>query len=71
MSLNTSCCPPHRSETTQGNGLTDSVLPVRFSIFVRELKQAFVSSIEGSAQKKQVALYCRRLGIDYTKLTEV
>ncbi|WP_429147713.1 helix-turn-helix domain-containing protein [Anaerotaenia torta] len=41
--------------------------------FVRELKQdlEFVSSIEGSAQKKQVALYCRRLGIDYTKLTEV
>ncbi|MEY8353506.1 hypothetical protein AALB39_09145 [Lachnospiraceae bacterium 54-53] len=32
--------------------------------FVRELKQdiEFVSSIEGSAQKKQVALYCRRLG---------
>lgn len=41
--------------------------------FVQELKQdlEFVSSIEGSAQKKQVALYCRRLGIDYTKLTEV
>lgn len=41
--------------------------------FVRELKQdlEFVSGIEGSAQKKQVALYCRRLGIDYTKLTEV
>lgn len=41
--------------------------------FVQELKQGleFVSSIEGSAQKKQVALYCRQLGIDYTKLTEV
>ena len=41
--------------------------------FVQELKQdlEFVSSIEGSAQKKQVALYCRRLGIDYTKLTEI
>ncbi|WRS28488.1 helix-turn-helix transcriptional regulator [Oscillospiraceae bacterium MB08-C2-2] len=41
--------------------------------FVRELKQdmEFVSSIEGSAQKKQAALYCRRLGIDYTKLTDV
>lgn len=41
--------------------------------FVRELKQdlEFVSSVEGSAQKKQVALYCRRLGIDYTKLTDV
>ena len=40
--------------------------------FLRELKQdmEFVSNIEGSAQKKQVALYCRRLGIDYTKLTE-
>lgn len=41
--------------------------------FVQELKQdlEFVSSIEGSAQKKQVALYCRRLGIDYTKPTDV
>ncbi|WP_312431040.1 helix-turn-helix domain-containing protein [Lacrimispora sp.] len=41
--------------------------------FVQELKQdlEFVSSIEGSAQKKQVALYCRRLGVDYTKLTDV
>lgn len=40
---------------------------------MRKLKQdlEFVSSIEGSAQKKQVALYCRRLGIDFTKLTEV
>lgn len=41
--------------------------------FVQELKQdsEFVSSIEGSTQKKQVALYCRQLGIDYTKLTDV
>lgn len=41
--------------------------------FVQELKQdiEFISSIEGSTQKKQVALYCRRLGIDYTKLTDV
>lgn len=40
--------------------------------FVRKLKQdlEFVSSIDGSAQKKQAALYCRRLGIDYTKLTD-
>ncbi|GLC78546.1 hypothetical protein [Lacrimispora brassicae] len=40
---------------------------------MRELKQdlEFVFSIEGSAQKKQVALYCRRLEIDYTKLTDV
>ena len=41
--------------------------------FVRELKQdlEFVSSIEGSTQKKQIALYCRWIGIDYTNLTDV
>ncbi|WP_428829572.1 hypothetical protein [Beduinella massiliensis] len=41
--------------------------------FVEEWKRdiEFVSSIEGTSQKRQAILYCRRLSIDYTKLTEV
>ena len=31
----------------------------------------YVSSIQGTPQKRQAALYCRRLGIDYKKLTDV
>lgn len=38
---------------------------------VTELKQDidFVAGIEGSNMEKQAILFCRRLGIDYTKLT--
>lgn len=41
--------------------------------FVEEWKRdiEFVSSIEGTSQKWQAILYCRRLSIDYTKLTDV
>lgn len=41
--------------------------------WVKELEQdiEYASSIQGTPQKRQAALYCRRLGIDYKKLTEV
>lgn len=41
--------------------------------WVKELEQdiEYASSIQGTSQKRQAALYCRRLGIDYKKLTEV
>lgn len=41
--------------------------------WVEELERdiKYASSIQGTPQKRQAALYCRRLGIDYKKLTEV
>ena len=41
--------------------------------WVDELKKdiEYASSVQGTPQKRQAVLYCRRLGIDYKKLTDV
>ena len=41
--------------------------------WVNELKQdiEYTASIQGTPQKRQAVLYCRRLGIDYKKLTDL
>ena len=41
--------------------------------WVDELKKdiEYASGIQGTPQKRQAVLYCRRLGIDYKKLTDV
>ena len=41
--------------------------------WVNELKQdiEYAASIQGTPQKRQAVLYCRRLGIDYKKLTDL
>ena len=41
--------------------------------WVYELKKdiEYASSVQGTPQKRQAVLYCRRLGIDYKKLTDM
>lgn len=41
--------------------------------WVDELKKdiEYAASVQGTPQKRQAVLYCRRLGIDYKKLTDV
>ena len=45
----------------------------QFNKYFDELKKdiEYASGIQGTPQKKQAVLYCRRLGIDYKKLTDV